>query len=120
MFVANRRLVLGTDCYEIAVLKTVFATLRRHPIPIRAFFRYSLVLTYAFPKHILVPLLPAGLTVDSYEDTAFLAIALGRKRSVAPGRPARISGTRFFSVGGIELSAVSRDRTVRFCVDCAS
>ena len=29
--------------------------LRRHPIPIRAFFRSSLVLTYAFPAELLEP-----------------------------------------------------------------
>jgi hypothetical protein len=33
--------------------------LKRHPIPIRAFFRHCLVLTYAYPEPILRPLLPA-------------------------------------------------------------
>jgi hypothetical protein len=85
-------------------LKTLFATLRRHPIPIRAFFRYSLVLTYAFPKHILVPLLPSGLTVDSYDDTAFVAIALVQTEALRPaglpaflGRDFFLSGYRIFS-----------------------
>ena len=34
--------------------------LRRHPIPIAAHFRHSLVLTYAMPPKILEPLLPCG------------------------------------------------------------
>ena len=29
--------------------------LKRHPIPISAFFRHSLVLTYAFPPKVLEP-----------------------------------------------------------------
>lgn len=82
----------------------MFATLRRHPIPIQAFFRYSLVLTYAFPEKILLPLLPPGLTLDTYEDNAFLAIALVQTESLRPvgvpaflGRNFFLSGYRIFS-----------------------
>ena len=32
--------------------------LKRHPIPVRAFFRHSLVLTYALPQQLLRSLLP--------------------------------------------------------------
>jgi hypothetical protein len=35
--------------------------LKRHPFPVKAFFRQSLVLTYAFPQELLHPLLPPGL-----------------------------------------------------------
>ena len=39
--------------------------LRRHPLPIDAFFTHSLVLTYAYPAKLLQQLLPPGLTVDT-------------------------------------------------------
>ena len=35
--------------------------LRRHPLPINAFFTHSLVLTYAYPAKMLQQLLPPGL-----------------------------------------------------------
>jgi Uncharacterized conserved protein (COG2071) len=82
----------------------MFAVLRRHPIPIRAFFRYSLVLTYAFPEEILRPLLPPGLTLDSYEGVGFLAIAMVQTERLRPvgfpavlGRNFFLSGYRIFS-----------------------
>ncbi len=82
----------------------MFAALRRHPVPIQAFFRHSLVLTYAFPEEILQPLLPPGLAVDSYEGSGFLAIALVQTEGLRPagwpsffGRDFFLSGYRIFS-----------------------
>lgn len=82
----------------------MLAALRRHPIPIEAFFRYSLVLTYAFPGEILRPFLPPGLTLDCYEESAFLAIALVQTEHLRPvglpsvlGRNFFLSGYRIFS-----------------------
>src|SRR5689334_8881523 len=82
----------------------MLAALRRHPIPIEAFFRYSLVLTYAFPREILRPFLPPGLTLDCYEESAFLAIALVQTEHLRPvglpsvlGRNFFLSGYRIFS-----------------------
>jgi Uncharacterized conserved protein (COG2071). len=77
----------------------MLTTLRRHPIPIKAFFRHSLVLTYAFPEAILRPLLPPGLTLDSYEGSGFVAIALVQTESLRPvGIPAGL-GCNFFLSG---------------------
>lgn len=82
----------------------MFAALRRHPVPIQAFFRYSLVLTFAYPEEVLRPLLPPGLTLDSYEGCGFLAIALVETESLRPvgfpaalGRDFFLSGYRIFS-----------------------
>lgn len=82
----------------------MLATLRRHPIPIEAFFRHSLVLTYAFPEKILQPFLPPGLTLDSYDGSSFLAIALVQVERLRPvgvpaalGRNFFLSGYRIFS-----------------------
>jgi len=77
----------------------MFAALRRHPIPIEAFFRYSLVLTYAFPQEVLAPLLPHGLTLDSYEGNAFLAIALVQTEGLRPVGLPRFCGRNFFLSG---------------------
>ncbi len=73
--------------------------LRRHPFPVRAFFRHSLVLTYACPQEQLQALLPPGLVVDTYEGNAFLAIALVQTEALRPaGLPAAL-GRRFFLSG---------------------
>ena len=52
--------------------------LKRHPIPIKAHFEFSLVLAYAFPAESLAPLLPPGLILDTYENWGFLAVAMVR------------------------------------------
>lgn len=73
--------------------------LKRHPLPIQAFFRYSLVLTYAFPRRVLEPLLPPGLVLDAYEDFGFLAIALVQTEGLRPIGAPRILGRDFFLSG---------------------
>lgn len=58
--------------------------LKRHPFSVSAFFRQSLVLTYAFPSDILQPLLPPGLALDTYGEYGFLAIALVQTERLRP------------------------------------
>jgi Uncharacterized conserved protein (COG2071) len=72
--------------------------LKRHPIPVSAFFRHSLVLTYALPPEILEPLLPEGLVLDTYRGHAFLAIALVQTERLRPSFvPAAMGGDFFLS-----------------------
>ena len=78
--------------------------LKRHPIPVTAFFRHSLVLTYALPPHVLEPFLPEGLALDSYRGHAFLAIAMVQTEDLRPsffpagmGRDFFLSGYRIFT-----------------------
>jgi uncharacterized protein YqjF (DUF2071 family) len=72
--------------------------LRRHPIPISAYFRQSLVVTYAFPPEVLAPLLPEGLVLDLWEGHAFLAIALVKTEQLRPSfLPAALGGNFFLS-----------------------
>src|ERR1700752_1079185 len=86
--------------------------LRRHPIPISAFFRHSLVLTYAFPPETLQPLLPQGLVLDTFRGHAFLAVALVQTEDLRPsflpaavGRDFFLSGYRIFTrLAGIAQS----------------
>jgi len=78
--------------------------LRRHPISVAAFFRHSLVLTYALPPEILAPLMPEGLVLDTFRGYAFLAIALVETEHLRPsvlpaflGRAFFLSGYRIFT-----------------------
>jgi hypothetical protein len=72
--------------------------LKRHPVPVKAFFRRSLVLTYAFPSELLKPLLAPGLALDMYGKYGFLAIALVQAERLRPSfLPARFGGDFFLS-----------------------
>jgi len=54
--------------------------LQRHPLPVKARFSHSLVLTYALPEKLLLPLLPPGLILDTFEGFGFLAVAMVQTR----------------------------------------
>ena len=73
--------------------------LRRHPIPVRAHFDHSLVLTYALPAHVLEPLLPPGLTLDTYDGYGFLAVAIVQTRDLRPTFLPRGLGQDFVLTG---------------------
>lgn len=77
----------------------MLAALKRHPLPIRAFFRRSLVLTFAYPEDVLRPLLPPGLTLDAYEGCGFLAIALVQTENLRPAVLPAFMGRNFFLSG---------------------
>jgi hypothetical protein len=73
--------------------------LRRHPLPIRSEFEFTLVLTYALPAKVLEPLLLPGLTLDRFGDFGFVAVALVQTRNLRPAfLPARL-GLDFFLAG---------------------
>jgi hypothetical protein len=73
--------------------------LKRHPLPVRAHFRHSLVLTYALPREVLEPLLPPGLELDCYEDFGFVAIALVQTENLRPAFLPALLGQNFFLSG---------------------
>lgn len=73
--------------------------LKRHPFPVEAFFRHALVLTYAFPKNILSPLLPPGLVLDTYGENGFLAIAMVQTENLRPAAFPSSCGQNFFLTG---------------------
>jgi hypothetical protein len=76
----------------------MFYWLRRHPIPISAFFRHSLVLTYALRPEALTPLLPEGLVLDTFRGFGFLAVALVQTERLRPSfLPAALGGDFFLS-----------------------
>jgi len=88
---------------------TMLHRLQRHPFEVDAFFRHSLVLTWALPPDVLAPLLPPGLRLDTWRTPAgaelgFLAIALVQTRRLRPsflpaalGRDFFLSGYRIFA-----------------------
>ncbi len=73
--------------------------LKRHPLPVEAFFRHSLVVTYAFPQELLEPLLPPGLALDTYKGFGFLAIAMVQTEKLRPAFAPGAVGQNFFLAG---------------------
>jgi hypothetical protein len=73
--------------------------LQRHPIPVKAWFRHSLVLTYALPAQLLTPLLPPGLMLDTFEGFGFLAVAMVQTQRLRPAFLPRVFGQDFFLTG---------------------
>jgi hypothetical protein len=73
--------------------------LKRHPIPVMAYFRHALVLTYAFPPELLEPLLPEGLLLDTWRGNGFLAIALVATERLRPSFLPAAMGSDFFLSG---------------------
>ncbi|HSH39209.1 MAG TPA: DUF2071 domain-containing protein [Chthoniobacterales bacterium] len=72
---------------------------KRHPLPIVAHFRHSLVLTYALPREVLRPLLAPGLMLDAFGDLGFLAIALVQTERLRPAFLPAALGQDFFLSG---------------------
>ncbi len=73
--------------------------LKRHLLPIKAHFQASLVLAYAVPAPVLTPLLPPGMTLDTYGDFGFLAIALVETSALRPAFLPAALGLNFFLSG---------------------
>jgi uncharacterized protein YqjF (DUF2071 family) len=74
--------------------------LKDHPFAVKAYFKASLVLTFAFPKEQLQPLIPQCLELDTFDDKwAFLAVAVVDTKGLRPkGFPA-FMGNDFILVG---------------------
>jgi hypothetical protein len=73
--------------------------LRTHPFPVAAHFRHSLVLTYAFPRELLEPLLPPGLVLDTHGDLGFAAAAFVQTEDLRPAALPAALGRDFFLSG---------------------
>lgn len=73
--------------------------LKRHPIVVEAHFDFVLVLTYAFPKALLEPLLSPGLELDTYGDLAFVAVAVVQTRRMKPKGSPSFLGQDYLLIG---------------------
>jgi len=75
----------------------MLASLKNHPFSIEAFFDYSVVLTFAFPKEELSGLIPECLRLDTFDDKwAFLAVALVQTKKLRPKGFPEFLGSDFF------------------------
>ncbi len=73
--------------------------LQRHAFAIKAQLTASLALAYALPSKVLKPLLTPGLTLDTYGDLGFLAIALVETTNLRPACLPAGLGLNFFLAG---------------------
>jgi hypothetical protein len=73
--------------------------LKRHPFAVDACFRHCLVLTYALPEQVLMPLLAPGLRLDTFEGWGFLAVALVQTERLRPSFVPAAFGQSFFLTG---------------------
>jgi hypothetical protein len=73
--------------------------LRHHPFGVEAYFRRSLVLTYAARAAAIADLAGPGLELDTYDDWGFLAIALVQTEDLRPKGLPRWLGRSFFLSG---------------------
>jgi hypothetical protein len=74
--------------------------LQNHPFAVEAFFKSSVVLSFAVPKSQLQPMIPPRLQLDTFEDKwAFIAVAMVQTTGLRPkGFPA-FMGNNFFLIG---------------------
>ncbi|MEO0330428.1 MAG: DUF2071 domain-containing protein [Bacteroidota bacterium] len=74
--------------------------IKDHPFAVEAFFRKSLVLTFAFPAQQLNPLIPTSFSLDTHQNQwAFLAIALVETQHLRPKGFPQFLGHSFFLIG---------------------
>ncbi|WP_299107407.1 DUF2071 domain-containing protein [uncultured Tenacibaculum sp.] len=78
----------------------MLASLKNHPFSVAAFFKRSLVLTFAIPKEDLEPLIPESLLLDVFDNKwAFLAVAMVQTKDLRPKGFPKIMGNDFFLIG---------------------
>ncbi len=74
--------------------------LKNHPFAVEAFFKTSLVLTFAVPKAQLQRLIPECLQLDTFEDEwAFVAVAMVQTQDLRPKGFPKWMGNDFFLIG---------------------
>ena len=85
-------------CINICV--EVASFFKYHPFAVEAFFKSSLVLTYAVPKAEILPLVPDCLELDLLNDQwAFIAAAMVQTKALRPKGFPTFLGSNFFLIG---------------------
>ena len=78
----------------------MFSFLKNHPFAVEAFFKSSIVLTFAVPKDQLQHLVPACLELDTFRaEWAFLAVAMVQTKALRPKGFPKLLGNDFFLIG---------------------
>jgi len=74
--------------------------LKNHPFAVKAYFKESVVLTYALPKSTLERFIPGKLSLDSFQDEwAFIAVAMVDTTALRPAGFPEFLGRNFFLIG---------------------
>lgn len=74
--------------------------LKDHPFAVEAFFKSSVVLTFALPKEKLQALIPECLELDTFQDKwAFVAVAMVQTTDLRPKGFPKFMGNDFFLIG---------------------
>lgn len=78
----------------------MFKKLKNHPFAVEAFFKSSIVFTFAVPKEELESLIPDCLTLDTFQDKwAFIAIAMVQTKDLRIKGIPKFMGNDFFLIG---------------------
>lgn len=78
----------------------MFSFLKNHPFAVEAFFKSSLVLTFAVPREQLQSLIPECLELDLFNQKwAFVAAAMVQTEALRPKGLPEIFGRDFFLIG---------------------
>ncbi|AFM05038.1 hypothetical protein Fleli_2681 [Bernardetia litoralis DSM 6794] len=83
--------------------------LKKHPFPVKAFFDYSLVFSFAVPKEELQNKIPSCLELDTFKkldnktgketEYAFVAVAMVKTKELRPKGFPKFMGNDFFLIG---------------------
>jgi uncharacterized protein YqjF (DUF2071 family) len=74
--------------------------LKDHPFAVEAYFKYSLVLTFAVPKEQVQSMIPPCLALDTFNDKwAFIAVAMVETKYLRPKGFPKMLGNDFFLIG---------------------
>lgn len=74
--------------------------LKNHPFAVEAYFKNSIVLTFAVPKKKLQDLIPECLQLDTFQDQwAFIAVAMVQTKDLRPRGFPKFMGNDFFLIG---------------------
>ena len=74
--------------------------LKNHPFAVEAFFKSSLVLTFAIPKEQIENLIPECLRLDTFKNKwAFIAVAMVQTKDLRPKGLPQFFGNDFFLIG---------------------
>ena len=78
----------------------MLSRLKNHPFAVEAFFKSSIVLTFAVPKKELEPLIPECLQLDTFKNKwAFVAVAMVQTKHLRPKGFPEFLGNDFFLIG---------------------
>ena len=78
----------------------MFSFLKNHPFAVEAFFKSSLVFTFAIPKEQIQHLIPECLQLDIFKDKwAFIAVAMVQTKDLRPKGFPKVFGNDFFLIG---------------------